>query len=627
MSFTQSTAEDDTSLHGRLVRWVENAEIQSATGRDRSKLCRRYYLADQWTEEERATLRARKQPDTVFNKVRAKIDGTRGMEMRTRTDPKAFPRTPGKEATAEAATQGLRYMADSSGLDQVRSLGADTYLVEGLAAAEMHLVPLPNGGAKPKLVHVPWDRVFFDPHSRRLDFGDARYVGLILWMDRDDAEAMFPEGADAIAETLSHGSSGQGYDDTPAFSWCDNRRERLRIVQIQWRDGGEWKRATMTRGGFLSQPEPSWCFDNEGQSRPTLYLRACYRDQENHPQGIVVDLIGPQDEENKRRSKLLHMLSVRQVVADEGAVENVDEARRELARPDGWIKKNPGTELNLLDASALAMGHFNLLNHADAAMGSMGMNASLQGKDQKSLSGVALQAQQAGGQLELEPIFDGLRAWIKDIYDGAWQCMRRYLPPDFWVRITDDLGTVDWVGLNRHVKLKEDLAAMEPAQRAAEMQRLMLVPGDPRLEQVVRIENDISDLDVDITIEHGPNVPTQQAEEFAALAQLFDRRVPLPPEALIEASSLRNKGKYIKQMQAAQQAAAQAAGMKAQADTRATTAQAMANEAKAVKTMAETEKMATESPHVAVGPMGAAAMPAGEAEHMRMQAQRERGAA
>ena len=34
---------------------------------------------------------------------------------------------------------------------------------------------------------MPFDRLFWDPHSRRLDFSDARYKGIVIWMDRDQA--------------------------------------------------------------------------------------------------------------------------------------------------------------------------------------------------------------------------------------------------------------------------------------------------------------------------------------------------------------------------------------------------------------------------------------------------------
>jgi hypothetical protein len=61
----------------------------------------------------------------------------------------------------------------------------------------------------------------------------------------------------------------------------------------------------------------------------------------------------------------------------------------------------------------------------------------------------------------------------------------------------------------------DELGAMPEQQRAATMQQMQLVPGDPRLQQVIRVENDITDLEVDIDIEEGADVPALQAEQFS----------------------------------------------------------------------------------------------------------------
>ena len=47
---------------------------------------------------------------------------------------------------------------------------------------------------------------------------------------------------------------------------------------------------------------------------------------------------------------------------------------------------------------------------------------------------------------------------------------------------------------------------MPEQQRAMAMQRMQLQPGDPRLEQVIRIDSDITDMDIDVTIEEGIDI-------------------------------------------------------------------------------------------------------------------------
>jgi hypothetical protein len=123
---------------------------------------------------------------------------------------------------------------------------------------------------------------------------------------------------------------------------------------------------------------------------------------------------------------------------------------------------------------------------------------------------------------------------------------------------------------------------MPPQQRAIAMQSMGIVPGDPRLQQVIRIENDITDLDVDITVEEGQNLPTMEAETFQTLVQLASVQPGLiPGDVLIAASSLRNKADLLDRMkqhqqQMQQQQAAQAPLVQAHAE-----AQVKATQAKA----------------------------------------------
>ena len=134
---------------------------------------------------------------------------------------------------------------------------------------------------------------------------------------------------------------------------------------------------------------------------------------------------------------------------------------------------------------------------------------------------------------------------------------RQYWTAGRFVHVTDDLGSTKYVGINQPVRLMDELAAMPEQQRAAAMQQMQIVPNDPRLQQVIRIDNDITDMDIDITIEEGIDVPSIQAEQFQVLIQLAGTQPGLiPPEILIAASNLRNKDELLEMLKEHQQAAA-----------------------------------------------------------------------
>jgi hypothetical protein len=75
-----------------------------------------------------------------------------------------------------------------------------------------------------------------------------------------------------------------------------------------------------------------------------------------------------------------------------------------------------------------------------------------------------------------------------------------------------------------------------------------LYEGDPRLMEVVGLKNDVSKLDVDIVLEEGPDIATLQIEQFETLAGLAKAGLPIPADAIIQASSLRNKDQILERM-------------------------------------------------------------------------------
>lgn len=598
-----SVAEYKVPSLETLCRWFEESEQMTQDARRRAERARDYYDGNQWTEAELAVLRKRGQPALTINYIKRKVEYLRGFERRLRSDPKAFPRTPQEDQLAEAATDSLRFVADQNDFDVVRSNVFEEMMIEGYAGAEVTVRPT-NDGYEVDITHVPWDRLFYDPYSRKKDFSDTRYRGIVIWEDRQDAIEQYPDRQDAIINTLNSASFTETYDDRPKYSyWSDNRRTRVRIVQMHFRVGDAWFMATFTKGGFLTDPVPSPYVDREGKPTTSLILRSAYVDRENNRYGHVEDLMPLQDEINKRRSKALHLMSVRQTYGNEQAISDIDKARRELAKPDGHVVVNAagkfGEDFGILPTGDMAQAQMELLQHATGEMQVSGPNAAMAGKDPRIQSGRAIQAQQAGGSIEAEPIVDDLRQWTKDIMQAAWLRIRQFWDAPKWIRVTDDERNMKWVGLNQPVTLSDYLSRMQPQEAAQLAQQLQLQPNDPRLDQVVAKENDIAGLDVDITIEEGPDVANIQAEQFQMLTQMTQAGVPFPPAVLIEASQLRNKDKLIEMIEQSQQAQAQSQQQaqqigqaQAAANINKTNAQAEHAHAQAVKAISEANQPA-----------------------------------
>jgi len=544
-------------LHSTLVQWFEDSEDSTQDARKLAERDADYYDGKQLTPEEYRTLKARRQPPVVNNRIKPKIDFMLGAELKTRTDPKAFPRNPNvDEDAANAATDALRYICDATKFERVRSLCYEDGLKYGSYGGQIVVTPK-GDDFKIDFVHVPWDRMFYDCHSRAKDYSDAKYKGVVIWQDREDAlESELYTAADKesiLANTMASVTAGQTYDDKPQNRWADKGRDRVRVVYMEYKKGGEWYFCYLTKGGFLREPAKMPFVNDDGESVPSLEFQSLFVDRDGNRYGQIRQYIDMQDEINKRRSKGIHLINSRQTVGEKGAVSDVNAAKRELAKPDGHVEITPNMKFDLLPTNDMSAGNFQMLQEAKAEIDAQGPNAALVGGEKRDLSGRAIQALQGGSNTETAIQTDGLRDWEHRVYRLMWYCVKKYWTAEKWFRVTDDENAPKYVGLNTTSTAGEEfIKNQQKAGQQLDEEMVQRIMADPAAQQPV-VTNNVVELDVDIILEDVPDTVTIQQEQFESLTQLFpavpDQLKPLTLEMLIQASTLRNKQRFIDKLQ------------------------------------------------------------------------------
>jgi len=549
MTIEKATAPaiDEAKLR-RQFREAHDATQDARTAAERD---RDYYDGKQLSDEELQALAARRQPAVVYNRIAPKVDALRGHADRMHAAPRAYPRTPRHEQEAESVTDAIRFVCDQSNFRQIRSDATDNLLIEGICAATV-TVRDPAGEAEVVITHVPWDRFYYDPASQRADFSDAAYLGVVLWMDEADALRMFPGRDAVISGAYITEADSDTYADKPRFQWGDTTRKRIRVLQHRFLHEGKWHTAILCGGGFLRDPQVSPYLDEAGEPQCDLIAQSAYIDRDGNRYGCVRRMISPQDEINKRRSKALHLLNSTTIIMEEGAVDDLERARREVNRPDGVVTVRPGMRFEVERNSELAMGQFNLLADAKAEIDASGVNPAIEG-DASGPSGRAQEMMLQSGLAEMSKVLGGLRSWTWRIYRQCWFRVRQYWTEERWVRVTDDERNLRWVGINRPVRAWEAMAQeAEQAGQPLPPEQLQAMQADPALQQVVRVDNQLAELDVDLILEDGPDSVTIQSEQFEQLVEL-KRADPssIPTRAIIEASSLRNKQQVLEHLDSA----------------------------------------------------------------------------
>ncbi|MGB1214791.1 MAG: hypothetical protein ACPG4X_15605 [Pikeienuella sp.] len=592
----------------KLKMMVQNAADLTQEARGASERDRDYYDEHQWTPAEIAVLQRRKQPVITINRIKRKVDAMVGLEQRMRVDPKAYPRNPNDEEVADIATKALTFVDDNTRFDTKRSAAFENVIIEGFGGVEV-VVEQRKGQFEVVINRLRWEEIFFDPHSREKDFSDAAYIGTQKWMDVDAAlselsgawEGSEDELQELLQTSMTSTETGETYEDRPyennSFRWADKRQRRVRVANMYYRNKGKWHLAIFVSGDTIYN-EVSPYQDEDGNPTCPIELMTGYVDRENRRYGMVRSMISQQDEINKRRSKLLHQLNSRQTIGVKGAVDSVAGMKREMASPDGH------TEVNIEafeDAARVGMkpfdivpqndqvsGQFSLLQESKSEIDMIGPNPSLIGQTEGDASGRAIMAQQQAGMAELAPLYDSLRDWTLRVYRAIWERIRQFWTDERWIRVTDQTtGKNDWIGVN--VPTGGYVQVMNPQT------------GQPMLQP--EMQNVLAEMDVDIIIEDTPDHVTLQHEQFEQLSQMAAQGIPIPPEMIIKASSLKDKQEVLElleqqrmmQMQAQQQQAAQE-GQLRQIEVETTAQKNMAAAAKdgatAQKTQIEAAQMA-----------------------------------
>lgn len=493
--------------------YEEFVEIKGSELQER-KLSRHYYHCDQWTPKQLKTLRARGQNPITKNRLARKIDGIVGVLSRMRSDPKALPRTVKEEQRggSDIATACMRYVLDNVDWATLRQDCLLNAQVDGIAGVELELEEsgLGDNDSDLNLPLVEPDTFFYDPKSVKRDFSDARYMGVAKTVDLGTAIEMFPHKAAELKEIASRGGGTDQFmllNDREKL-WANSTAKRLPLVDHWYRQDGQWLWCVYA-GEVLIDQGVSPFRDDRRKSIPKFLMFAYAVDHDGDRYSAVRRLKSPQDEVNHMSSKRLHLIGAKTLEITDGAVKNVEVARREAARADGVIVRAPGDShfFKIHDRTNDFAAVSRMLDDSLADIENTGPNPALVGTGVQNKSGRAINLLQQAGVAELGPFIASYENWEMRVFRTVWTTVCQHWTANRLVRVTDDDDLVQFIEVNG--------IGMDEV-------------GNPALI------NALGELDVDIKIDRGPNVATVMADAYENLLAVVGNGIPIPPQALIE---------------------------------------------------------------------------------------------
>lgn len=473
---------------------------------EEQKDSRRYYHGAQLTADQLRVLHARHQPVQIWNRVGRKINGIVGVVEKMRCDPKAEGRNPKSEAGAQVATESIRSVLDGSQFKNSTNYWCILQTgIDGIGGVQLVLKKGDKGDPDVGVHWVIGDEYFYDPRSFRFDFKDVRYEGIAKWFDIEAAVEIFPEKRDQL-EGLFQGDSDLTTNSDREIKWIISTSQRVRIVEHWYKYKGRWCWAFYCSNVLLDQGVSPF-FDETGNSASSFEMFCAAIDQDGDRYSFVRTFKGPQDALNQGKSKTLALANSRRIELEKGAVDDVEIARREVARHDGVVEINPQKQFKVIDTHPDIATFTSFTDDAKAELDGFANSniASMQGVGLTNLSGKALELLRQPGMAELGPFVLAHRMFKINLYRKIWTTVQRHWKAERFIRVNSNEKLAEFIQVN----------GLDLDQW-----------GRPT------IVNAVGQLDVDIALDEGPDIMSMMQETYDMLKGYPPGT--FPPQVLIE---------------------------------------------------------------------------------------------
>ena len=491
----------------QLLSWYYYERDRQAPNRLDMAIDHDMYDNLQWLAEHAAEVKDRGQVPLVYNEVSPMVDWILGTERRNRVDWNVLPRAEDDVKAADLKKQVLKYVSDINRVVFNRSRafgdsikGGIGYLDDGVTDDPEHDILYSK--------YEDWRRNLHDSAAYEMGQEDGRYHFRWRWVDEDVAVMMFPDREDVIRravidsnlgstteddeelwqQTTDEGSQLTGrsgtYNPMASQMEADAVRRRVKLIECQFRmpvrrryvASGPMKGAPFReddralidalnlRGGSIIDrivmrvhvavfTESALLSLGESIYRHNQFSVTpiwCYRrNRDRMPYGVIRRVRDIQMDLNKRASKALWLLSTNQVIADKGAVDDLDAAAEEAAMPDGRIEVKPGARFDIRRDTDAATGQIQIMAmDAQAIQKSAGVTQENLGRQTNAVSGKAIEARQnQGGVVVTEP-FDNLRLATQIQGQKMLSLVEQWYTEAKVMRITGARGKIEWVRIN-----------------------------------------------------------------------------------------------------------------------------------------------------------------------------------
>lgn len=556
-------------------RYVRARDSGHKDYREFAQRCDRFYIGDQWSEDDKATLKDTRRPALTINMVLPIVNAVLGEFTAKRADITFRPSRNGDNQVALALAKVYKHILNANEMDRVeREVFEDGVIMErGFFDVRMDFSDNLQGEVRIEPLD-PLD-VIPDPDAKAYDPRKWKEVFITRWMSVDEIEELYGEDKAEQVENLAYNSTSTFGEDSVEWgkegtfggatradgSFDGNDRERrnikrIRVIERQHRKVCRVDYFVDPATGDMREIPSNWdgmrveAFAlengldrlprNETRVRWTITADSVVLHDDwspyqhftvvpffpyfrrGRPFGLVRNLVDPQEQFNKISSQALHIVNSTANsgwVVEEGALVNMtaDELASNGAKTGLVLEVAHGRSPPAkIQPNQIPTGIRDLSNMAMQSLRQIsGVSEYMLGEASPEISGVALQGHISRGMSQLNVVFDHFDYTRTILARLVLDLIQQYYTEPRLFRILTD-GRFG-------VTQEEQVAVNEP---------------DPVTGELL---NDLTLGEYDVVLDKRPARATEMDEQFSQVVQLRNAGVSIPDDAVVEYSQLEDK--------------------------------------------------------------------------------------
>ena len=566
---------------------------------------RKFRHGDQWDQDHITALDSEGRAHLVINYCGALVDLFSGYARQNRKDPRAYPIREERGKVADVLNLAMKQVAVDSEVDMADVLVFEDLVVDGRGCWRLLMDYSDDIMGRIKITRLDNAKVHFGPH-KNIFAKDAEIVATEEWYSQEKLVQMYPDKKEAITKSLqsvADASVTQVLSQASVLDWgaeilktvidpsfTDKTTKSFKLIEVERKEFRNAHVVVSTDGSIVEEVRPDLAkkaktipdlklikaprfrvrrtvltgqilFEDFYPDIPfsdfTILCAHAYLPDDGHWYGKIRAAKDPQKEVNKRHSQVVDIMNKcagygRWYDDDTFQAEGEEARWKEHGGKPGFVGKvrdlakiplkEEGTKLpaEVFKLEEVSIDQFyKAVNVSPAMFGAM---------EAANESGKMAQIRQRASLVGNEFLFDNFQLSRRRVWKYVVAMMKEYYSPERLSRL-----------------------AIATSQRNQEPMTIGGVDQNPEdaatMQAITQILESLDITDFDVTIADGAMGPTTMEAE-RMMWQEFSQYNPgvVPPALIVSLSSLGNKDKWAKIMEAQAKAAADAEQAKARVD-------------------------------------------------------------